>query len=175
MAATSCVRCVVTASSSTEAEAARPSHRRRTVQSRRGILRGLAARLRRFDLRQQRRTPRGERARRRESDESRRPEDALQPGREVRLDQEGIAEQRRERRRVREREEPVGHSVLVGARVPGLQQRAGGGEQEVRKPHGHREQRQDAQRGVRDHRALPGGVGQDRQHVPGWRPAPGCG
>src|SRR5580692_343299 len=59
------------------------------------------------------------------------PHDGLPMRGEDRLKQERIAEQREHGTGIRERIEPVGDGALEAARVPCLQQRTGGGKQEI--------------------------------------------
>ena len=62
---------------------------------------------------------------------------------------------------IREREKAIGHGAAVGARIPGLQERAGGGEQEIRESDGGGEEAENAEEGVVAAGGLPADGGND--------------
>ena len=92
----------------------------------------------------------------------RRPRPGLLPHRAVRLDQHRIAEQRRQRSQVGQREVAVHLRAPRRARDPRLHQWPGGGQQEVREPDGRDQQAEDAQGRLLAAAGLPGRVGQHR-------------
>ena len=160
MAATSWVRWVVTASRRMDAEAARPSQ-----SSRAAAVGGVTCGLRPAVASSEGAdgvgggSPGGETAEQREDDETGGPDESLGARGEVGFDQEGIAEQRQHGKEVGEGEEAVGQAGLVAARVPGLQQRAGGGEQKVGQADGGGEQREDGEGGLPDGGCFQEGLG----------------
>ena len=65
--------------------------------------------------------------------------------RQQRLDQQRVAQQREQRTKVGKREQSVGIGADVGARIPGLHQRSGGGQDEVGQADAGGKQAEDAQ------------------------------
>ena len=139
--------CAVRASSRSEPQAASAVHSARSAA--RGAAGSpappaVAGRGRMRPGRAQRRQRREEH----EGEVAHRPADRLPAPGNRRLDEDGVAEQRRQRREVREREQPVRRR---GARAPGqprLEQRARARQQDIREPDGHREHAQDAERRI---------------------------
>ena len=74
---------------------------------------------------------------------------------EGRLEQERIAQQRRQRAEVGNGIQPIGRSARIAAAEPDLHQRAGGREHEVRQADGDRQAAQDPPGGQRSVRRLP--------------------
>ena len=107
--------------------------------------------------------PRERAARDREDDEPARPADCLHARRQPRLEDERIGDEREHRAQVGKRVQPVGHRAVLGARVPGLHERARGREQEVGQADARGEQAEDPEAGIRLPGRLPARVGQDRQ------------
>ena len=102
------------------------------------------------------------RAERRESNVCGRPRISLRARGQIRFHQQRVTEQRKHRSEIGEREQAVRHAALVGARIPRLQERTGGGEQEIWQADGGREQCENLQR-WRARGGLPHRVGQNRK------------
>ena len=93
----------------------------------------------------------------------RRPPGRLLRVGEPRLEQERVSEERQHGGEIRQREQPVRARPGIGAREPGLHQRAGRGEQEVGQADGGEQEQQDAHDRVVVASGLPAGIGGDRQ------------
>ena len=77
------------------------------------------------------------------------------------LDEERIDEQPAEGSDIRERVQPIRGCGGVGRGEPGLEEGAGGGEEEVREPHADAEHEEDREDGVVVPFGLPAGIGGD--------------
>ena len=103
------------------------------------------------------------RARKREQREPRGPDGRLRAQGEKRLDGEGIRDEREHRAQIGQRKQPIGRSTFARARVPGLHQRARGGQREIGQPDARREEAEYAPRRVFAACGLPGGARGERQ------------
>ncbi len=92
------------------------------------------------------------------------PDPGLLMGGEDRFEQKRITDEREHGAGIRERVQAIRHRALEAARVPRLQQRPGGGEQEIGEADGHRQQPQNPESGVFARGGFPGDARINGQH-----------
>ena len=108
--------------------------------------------------------PAGARAQDDEQCVPQRPADRLRARRRPGLEEEGIADQRQHRREIRQCEKAIGARPWPGASEPGLHQRAGGRQQEIRQADRRRQHPEDQPGRVLRSAWLPLHARHDRQH-----------